>query len=204
MTRPDHGRGGVEWLDDPAGDGASADDELRLGGRRPRSRRTRVALGVAAAVVVGSGLVVAGRSAQRDPAPGPTVTVAPVPTSLRTFAIEPFPDGPPREALAAIRAAFPRAVVVGFVAAPARGSTTRLDLSYDVRWRGRSIGIDVRPVRPDDVDRVFRTRRTLQLAQQLQTSWVDLTLRVPSGTTAQRDFAALQRLLLDTRLLATR
>ena len=51
------------------------------------------------------------------------------------------------------------------------------------------------------VESVERTASSVRLAQPLRGRYVDLTVRSSRGPTTARDFAALQQLVQDTRVL---
>ncbi|SHG26178.1 hypothetical protein SAMN05443575_1853 [Jatrophihabitans endophyticus] len=199
---------GIVWLD-AEGDEAPVQDP---GPVTPRtlSRRTRLALvlggvGVLAAVTVG----VLTRSHDRTDATRadatrsteatlPQLSIAPIPSSERTFALDEDSHRPQH----AIVAAFPGATITGFgVNFADDGSISQR--FYNARLGHRTITVVVGPRRTVR-DSVSRTAHSVSIEQDLAGRYVKITVRARPGATSASDFAAIQRLVLDTRLLATR
>lgn len=203
MTRDD-----VEWLDERDSGADIAEETLAAGSRRPPlRRRTRILLGAAGVAVVAAAVTVGIATAGGDPRPGVTRTVAPIPSSERTFALEPvpapLPGRAPAPALAAIEAAFPGADLTSFVAATSPGTDGSPSLIYNLSLGSRTITVSVRPVRPTDSDASNRGARSIELIQQLGNRTVSVLVRRSTGPTTDRDYLRVQRLIRDARLLAT-
>lgn len=194
----------LEWLD---GDGAApgSDDELPHARRDPLRRRTKVLAGALGAIALAA-LVVVGVTSGDETSPRPavptvTATVAPSGGATAVFR----PNGPPAAALAAIRAEFPEATVDSFVSVQAKVGEDRPTQIFNLRTSSRRVTVTVSSRRATDVDVVFRTSKSVRIGQQLgDSAYVDVTVTATGGPTSQRDFAAMQALVQDGRLLARR
>lgn len=194
----------IEWLEDEVED-AQPDEVLAAGtSRPPLRRRTRIALGALAAAALGTAATVAIVSGTGDTTASTaaaTSTAVPSLGSERTLANE-LPIAVPKAALAAIRGAFPRSELTGFSAALAAGTERDVFKFYNVTSGLRMITITVGPPRSGEADAVLRTANSLEFAQPLGRQRVRIQLRVTRGGLTARDFAAVQRLVQDPRLLA--